>query len=323
MLKTTRALNPSGLVIQEGPWKPSKIDKLEKNTAINIGGGGVPDGGTLHAGHAFWKSKITFPIENQNPKPSLSLKSTPIPLTKGPTTSKIVTGKSYIAEIFQPAVQAAGQTSVQPSNTFTPDFVTNYGQSKLEQPMSAEMDVDLSESDTENIIPTKRKNSIVQSEKKRLKKPNKAEEVIGKRKRSIENLTKNKQKTVIGQAEKVIGKRKRSIGNLSINKRRELIEEPEKLIGKRKRSVTEETINKRRQLSENEANTKGIKRKRENGEEKERKKLKLSMKTKPSLKLNLSNLPPRKQGMMKNSRAENKSAISKSGLPSPKNLRSK
>lgn len=60
MLRTSRQSNYWGLVQQRGPWDETPIDKqrLHNTKIINIGGG-VSDGGTLHAGHSQWNTQIT------------------------------------------------------------------------------------------------------------------------------------------------------------------------------------------------------------------------------------------------------------------------
>lgn len=60
MLRTSRQSNYWGLVQQRGPWEETAIDKQRlKNTKIINIGGGVSDGGTVHAGHSQWNTQIT------------------------------------------------------------------------------------------------------------------------------------------------------------------------------------------------------------------------------------------------------------------------
>lgn len=88
MLRTSRPSNSNywGLVQQRGPWEETKIDKQNlKNTKVINLGGGVLDGGTIHAGHAQWNSRIT-------PNPQYSnLPSMPNP-SPYPLISKIIPG---------------------------------------------------------------------------------------------------------------------------------------------------------------------------------------------------------------------------------------
>lgn len=53
-----------GLVQQVGPWAPTPIDLARMNTFQRVNrGGGVPDGGTAHAGHGVWNTLITPKVE--------------------------------------------------------------------------------------------------------------------------------------------------------------------------------------------------------------------------------------------------------------------
>lgn len=69
MLRTSRhrpLTNYWGLVQQRGPWDETPIDKERlKQSKIYKIGGGVPDGGTEHAGHGIWSTTI-------NPNPQFS-----------------------------------------------------------------------------------------------------------------------------------------------------------------------------------------------------------------------------------------------------------
>ena len=75
MLRTSRQSNYWGLVQQRGPWDETKIDiqNLRNTKVVNLGGG-VDNGGTVHAGHAQWKTKVTPSVDPQHipamPNPS-------------------------------------------------------------------------------------------------------------------------------------------------------------------------------------------------------------------------------------------------------------
>jgi len=71
MLRTSRRpSNYWGLVQQRGPWAETAIDldRLKESRTYKLGGG-VPDGGTEHAGHAYWSSTMNPNPQFQNLPP--------------------------------------------------------------------------------------------------------------------------------------------------------------------------------------------------------------------------------------------------------------
>lgn len=98
MIKPARpsTYNYWGLTQQRGPWKETATDKARLTTNQITGvGGGVPDGGTVHAGHATWDTLITpnqqFRIEPAMPNPSTYGQISY--LIPGPPTQPLVPGR--------------------------------------------------------------------------------------------------------------------------------------------------------------------------------------------------------------------------------------
>jgi hypothetical protein len=70
MLRTSRQSNYWGLVQQRGPWEETAIDiqRLKNSKTVRLGGG-VDDGGTVHAGHGQWRTSITPNTQYSNLPP--------------------------------------------------------------------------------------------------------------------------------------------------------------------------------------------------------------------------------------------------------------
>lgn len=86
-----------GLTIQEGPWKDTPNDVKNRKRQFNIGGGGVPQGGTLHAGNGYWKSR-TDAKDNYSeipPAPQPSSYAQRSVLIPGPETKSYFARPSY------------------------------------------------------------------------------------------------------------------------------------------------------------------------------------------------------------------------------------
>jgi hypothetical protein len=97
MLASSRPTFGWGLTIQEGPWKDTPNDVKNRKRQFNIGGGGVPQGGTLHAGNAYWKSRIDAKDNYSEipPAPNPSAYAERSVLIPGPPTKNYFSRPSY------------------------------------------------------------------------------------------------------------------------------------------------------------------------------------------------------------------------------------
>jgi len=108
-----------GLVQQIGPWENTPLDTKRLNAMQQVNrGGGVPDGGTAHAGHGQWNTLIT-PNKEAFPSPALP---DPSPYSK---ISKIIPGPPQEAlRPGRPSKYVYNQ--FQSGKLFHPDHITTY-----------------------------------------------------------------------------------------------------------------------------------------------------------------------------------------------------
>jgi len=114
MLRTSRhrpLTNFWGLVAQRGPWDETPIDKERlKQSKIYKIGGGVPDGGTEHAGHGIWSTTINPnpQFNNLPPMPSPSTYAQIYNLVPGPPQLPPVPGRPPIYVFQNPNSEKQG-----------------------------------------------------------------------------------------------------------------------------------------------------------------------------------------------------------------------
>jgi hypothetical protein len=114
MLRTSRyrqSTNYWGLVQQRGPWDETPIDRARlRESKIYKLGGGVPDGGTEHAGHSIWSTTINpYPqYKNLPPMPNPNTYAQTYNLIPGPPQLPPVTGRPPMYIFTDPNAEKQG-----------------------------------------------------------------------------------------------------------------------------------------------------------------------------------------------------------------------
>lgn len=110
LISYTMASGYWGLVQQIGPWPANKRDMANSLNKGSIGiGGGVPGGGTKHAGHADWYSRAT-PAYRSSPIPA------PPPMSRH--TQNVIVAKQFPKFVRQPMPGSRAMLAPPPGQSY-------------------------------------------------------------------------------------------------------------------------------------------------------------------------------------------------------------